>query len=95
MDVFRFLELYATPESLNIAFADPPYLKETRPLAGGPPNHARPFSRSQTFEMLLVPRVFSSWNASAGNLSPPLNLWSILSDRSYGESRILILRRVI
>ncbi len=93
MDVYRFLELYAAPKSLDLIFADPPYLKESHPSRGESSNHA---------ELLLTHPKLSLSLGSEGLLIlecerrqplPSLTIWEILSDRCYGESRILILRR--
>jgi 16S rRNA (guanine966-N2)-methyltransferase len=92
MDAIRFLDLYAQPEGFDLIFADPPYLKETRGSAGEIPNHA---------DAVLAHAKVAAALGGEGLLilecerrQPLLSLpaWEILSDRSYGESRILILR---
>jgi len=92
MDVFRFLDLYAPEESADLIFADPPYLKDTRPSAGDLMNLAD--------AVLTHPKVASALGAEGLLILecerrqplPSLGAWEICSDRNYGESRILILR---
>ena len=96
MDAFRFLDLYVEEDGFDLVFADPPYLKDTRPSAGDQTNLA---------DMLLThPNLGKALGAEGllilecerrqplPSLASPIP-WEILSDRSYGESRILILRQ--
>lgn len=92
MDAMRFLDLYAPAGSFDLVFADPPYLKEAPPAAGETPNHA---------DMVLSHPKLSGTLGDDGLLIlecerrqslPSVEAWEILTDRSYGESRILILR---
>jgi len=106
MDVFRFLELYGE-QGYDLIFADPPYLKESpspaRTHTGGKP-HAVPTGtapRNLAEEILTAPSLPKALGARGllvlecerRQPLPSLPEWEILSDRSYGESRILILRR--
>ena len=91
MDVFRFLDLYAPPGSLDLVLADPPYVKRAKDKV----------PEENPAEKLLAYPVLHAALGEEGLLVlecerrqplPSLPLWEILSDRNYGESRILILR---
>lgn len=93
MDAMRFLELYAPPGSFDLIFADPPYLKDTRPSAGEPLNHAEQVLTQPNLPAALGEEGLLILECERRQPLPSLAFWKILSDRSYGESRILILRR--
>ena len=91
MDAFRYLDLYAPADSLDLVLADPPYVKNRRGEA----------ILENPAETLLAHLGLRAALGSEGLLIlecerrqplPSLKFWEILSDRSYGESRILILR---
>jgi 16S rRNA (guanine966-N2)-methyltransferase len=93
MDVTWYLDLYAESGTLDLVFADPPYLKEHR--AAGEDDLSNPA------DLLLGHPKLARVLGDSGLLIlecerrqplPSLGSWEILSDRSYGESRILILR---
>ncbi len=90
MDAFRYMDLYLGADSLDVILADPPYLKHFK---GGEENPADALlahasvTKSLGIEGLLV------LECERRQPLPSLGLWDILSDRNYGESRILILRR--
>lgn len=90
MDAFRFLDLYAAERSLNLIFADPPYLKRKQPgieevnLADQLLSHPKlPLALSESGLLIL--------ECERRQSLPALKNWEIRSDRNYGESRILIL----
>lgn len=95
MDAFRFLDLYVE-EGFDLVFADPPYLKDTRPSAGDVTNLADMLlghpnlGKALGAEGLLI--LECERRQPLPSLASPI-AWEILSDRSYGESRILILRQ--
>ena len=99
MDAFRFLDLYVKGEEFDLIFADPPYLKDTRPSAGDVTNLADNLLRHPNMakalgvEGLLI--LECERRQPLPSLTSPTSSmpWDILSDRNYGESRILILRR--
>jgi 16S rRNA (guanine966-N2)-methyltransferase len=95
MDVFRFLDLYTEPESLDLIFADPPYLKEKESRSGAveAPNHADALLQHPALPRALGPDGLLILECERRQPLPSLASWEILSDRNYGESRILILRR--
>jgi len=93
LDAMRFLELYAPPGSFDLVFADPPYLKDTRPYAGEQPNHADQVLTQPNLPAALGEEGLLILECERRQPLPSLASWEILTDRSYGESRILILRR--
>ena len=96
MDAMRFLDLYAAPESFDLVFADPPYLKETKGPPSGTgesPNHADKVLAHPNLPIALGEGGLLILECERRQPLPSLASWEILSDRSYGESRILILRR--
>jgi 16S rRNA (guanine966-N2)-methyltransferase len=93
MDATQFLNLYAAPESFDLVFADPPYLKDTRPSAGDLPNHADAVLSHPKLPEALGEEGLLILECERRQPLPSLASWDILSDRCYGESRILILRR--
>lgn len=92
MDAVRFLDLYAQPEGFDLIFADPPYLKETRCASGEIPNHAETVLAHPKVREALGEEGLLIVECERRQPLPSLPLWEILSDRNYGESRILILR---
>lgn len=93
MDVSRFLDLYAESGMLDLVFADPPYLKEQ--LGSGkdaPPNPADLLLSHPKLPLILGSVGLLILECERRQPLPSLGAWEILSDRSYGESRILILR---
>jgi 16S rRNA (guanine966-N2)-methyltransferase len=92
MDVFRFLDLYTEPESLDLIFADPPYLKESRESCGETPNHADALLMHPSLPKTLGSEGLLILECERRQPLPSLPAWETLSDRNYGESRILILR---
>lgn len=93
MDAMRFLDLYAPPESFDLVFADPPYLKDTRPSSGEAINHADKVLAHPNLPAALGTEGLLILECERRQPLPSLSPWEILVDRSYGESRILILRR--
>jgi 16S rRNA (guanine(966)-N(2))-methyltransferase RsmD len=99
MDAFRFLDLYVEEEGFDLIFADPPYLKDTRPSAGDVTNLADNLlshpnmAKALGVDGLLI--LECERRQPLPSLTPSTSSipWEILSDRNYGESRILILRR--
>ena len=96
MDVSRFLDLYAESGMLDLVFADPPYLKEHREQAGSgldaPPNPADLLLSHPKLPQALGDQGLLILECERRQPLPSIGAWEILSDRSYGESRILILR---
>jgi 16S rRNA (guanine966-N2)-methyltransferase len=105
MDAFRFLDLYGE-QGYDLVFADPPYLKEPMMSSGTPHAGGRTASslpdapRNLADEILSHPSLPKSLGEDGVLILecerrqplPAVALWTILSDRTYGESRILILR---
>lgn len=90
MDVFRFLDLYTTEKSLDLIFADPPYLK--RPRAGiEEPNLADQLLAHPKLPMALSSSGLLILECERRQPLTSLASWEIRSDRNYGESRILML----
>ena len=92
MDVFRFLDLYLVPDSLDLILADPPYLKYFK---GGEENPAEALLSHPAIARALGSEGLLVLECERRQPLPTLNSWDILSDRNYGESRILILRRPV
>lgn len=93
MDVSRFLDLYAEPGSLDLVFADPPYLKEQRSSTNdASPNLADLLLAHPKLPLVLGGNGLLILECERRQPLPSLGSWEILSDRSYGESRILMLR---
>jgi 16S rRNA (guanine966-N2)-methyltransferase len=88
MEAFRFLDLYAVPESFDLILADPPYLKE---VSSTQENLADKLLAHPKLPTALAPTGLLVLECERRQPLPSLSLWKILSDRSYGESRILIL----
>jgi len=93
MDVFRFLDLYADQDGFDLVFADPPYLKDTRPSAGEITNLANNLLTHPNLPKALGIDGLLILECERRQALPALVSWEVLSDRTYGESRILILRR--
>ena len=94
MDAMRFLDLYAGSESFDLIFADPPYLKDCRPSSGEIINNADKVLAHPNLPTALGEEGLLILECERRQPLPSLTPWVVLSDRSYGESRILILRRV-
>jgi len=93
MDVIRFLDLYAEPGTVDLLFADPPYLKEQAVSdTEAPPNAAVFLLSHPKVSLLLGDKGLLVLECERRQPLPSLGAWEILSDRTYGESRILILR---
>ena len=90
MDVFRFLDLYTTAESLDLILADPPYLKDSKGQGNNP---AEALLAHPALPIALGSEGLLILECERRQPLPSLGEWEILSDRSYGESRILILRK--
>ena len=90
MDVFRFLDLYAAEKNFDLIFADPPYLKRTTPGVEVDNLADRLLSHPKLPEALSA-SGFLILECERRQPLPSLDSWEIRSDRSYGESRILIL----
>ena len=102
MDAFRFLDLYGG-DGFDLIFADPPYLKEIPPTAstGNTGNRQAPVQQPANLADLILSHPGMKTTAATALLVlecerrqplPSLGEWEILSDRNYGESRILLLR---
>ena len=99
MDAFRFLDLYGG-DGFDLIFADPPYLKEIpQPAPGG--NRQGPLQEPANLADRILSHPGMKTTATGALLVlecerrqplPSLGEWEILSDRNYGESRILLLR---
>lgn len=96
MDVSRFLDLYAEAGMLDLVFADPPYLKEHSAQGGSgedtPPNPADLLLSHPKLPTILGSQGLLILECERRQPLPSLGAWEILSDRTYGESRILIQR---
>jgi 16S rRNA (guanine966-N2)-methyltransferase len=91
MDAFRFLELYAPSESFDVILADPPYVKKSRDRLPQE-NLAEKLLSHPALPMALGKEGLLILECERRQPLPSLSLLKILSDRCYGESRILILR---
>ena len=91
IDAFRYLDLYAPPESLDLVLADPPYVKSRRGEAI-PDNPAETLLAHSGLYAALGLEGLLVLECERRQPLPSLAIWEILSDRLYGESRILILR---
>jgi 16S rRNA (guanine966-N2)-methyltransferase len=92
MDAFRFLDLYAGSDDFDLILADPPYLKDTRPSAGETSNLADTLLQHPKLTKALGHDGLLILECERRQPLPSLAAWKILSDRNYGESRVLILR---
>lgn len=93
MDALRFLDLYAEEGSFDLVFADPPYLKQSRNGSEeGVANPAEALLSHPKLPAVLGSKSLLILECERRQPLPSLGNWQILSDRSYGESRILILR---
>ncbi len=90
MDVFRFLDLYAEEKNFDLIFADPPYLKRVKPGTEAD-NLADQLLAHPKLPGALSDSGFLILECERRQPLPSLERWEIRSDRSYGESRILIL----
>ena len=87
MDVYRFLDLHAPPESFDIIFADPPYSKKPDDV-----NHADALAASCKLAAALKPGgVFVLEKQAAGTLDE--SVFEVLKSKRYGGSEILYLAR--
>jgi 16S rRNA (guanine966-N2)-methyltransferase len=96
MDAFRFLDLHAVPQSFDLILADPPYDKTRRDPSTGKSagvNHAEALLLHEAIPKALGSEGLFVLECERRQQLPALASWEILSDRSYGESRILILRK--
>jgi len=78
-----------------LVFADPPYLKETRASAGDVINLADTLLSHPNLPKALGVEGLLVLECERRQHLPSLSFWEILSDRTYGESRILILRSIV
>jgi len=92
MDVFRFLDLYTTPGCADLIIADPPYVKSRKGEAI-PDNPADRLLSHLALRSALEDEGLFVLECERRQPLPSLTAWEILSDRTYGESRILILRK--
>ncbi len=91
MDSFHYLAHYTVAGSLDLVLADPPYAKRRR---------GENISENPAEKLLSHPNLHAGLGAEGllvlecerRQSLPSLPRWEILSDRNYGESRILILR---
>lgn len=88
MDASRFLDLYASPASFDLVLADPPYLKGT---ASERDNLADQLLSHPKLPEVIAPCGLLVLECERRQELPSLTSWHLHSDRSYGESRILIL----
>ena len=91
MDAFRYLDLYAPAGSLDLVLADPPYVKSRRGEVI-PDNPAETLLTHTGLHAALGLEGLLVLECERRQPLPSLAIWEILSDRLYGESRILILR---
>ena len=81
---------------IDLVFADPPYLKEQREQVGSgldtPLNPADLLLSHPKLPQVLGDQGLLILECERRQPLPSIGTWEILSDRSYGESRILILR---
>jgi len=89
MDAFRFLELHAKEGCFDLIFADPPYLKS---YEGEGNNSAETLLAHPSLPTTLGSEGLFVLECAPRQPLPSLSSWVILSDRTYGESRVLILR---
>ncbi len=90
MDVFRFLDLYAHETNFDLIFADPPYVKRPQPGVEES-NFANQLLSHPKLAPSLTPSGLLILECERRQSLTSLPLWKIRTDRSYGDSRILIL----
>jgi len=88
MDVFRFLKLYGEEGGFDLIFADPPYAGGE---AGRDANLAETLLADAKLRTCLHADGLLVLECGRRQPLPSLPDWRTRSDRSYGESRILIL----
>ena len=92
MDAFRYLDLHASIDRLDLVLADPPYVKSPRGEAIAD-NPAETLLAHSGLHAALGSEGLLVLECERRQPLPSLPLWESLSDRCYGESRILILRK--
>ena len=94
MDVFHFLDLHSTAGCADLIFADPPYVKSAKRFKGAPDpeNPADRLLSHPSLRKTLGDEGLLVLECDRRQPLVSLASWEILSDRLYGESRILILR---
>jgi 16S rRNA (guanine966-N2)-methyltransferase len=88
MEASRFLDLYASSGSFDLVLADPPYLKES---GSDRENLADQLLTHPKLPEVIAPGGLLVLECERRQPLPSLPAWNLLSDRCYGESRILIL----
>ena len=88
MDAFRFLDLYAPEGGFDLIFADPPYVKRNGDAGE---NAADLLLAHPKLPGALSGNGILVLESERRQPLPSLAAWKILTDRSYGESRILFL----
>jgi 16S rRNA (guanine966-N2)-methyltransferase len=97
MDAYRFLDLYGS-DSFDLIFADPPYLKESttpatlRGAAAQEPENLADKLLTHSGMKAAAASSLVVLECERRQPLPSLADWDVLSDRTYGESRILLLR---
>ncbi len=91
MDVFRFLDLSTAVHSFDLILADPPYVHRDRGKAITD-NPADTLLAHGSVHAALGMEGLLVLECERRQPLSSLALWESLSDRSYGESRILIMR---
>jgi len=87
MDAFRFLDLYASENTFDLIFADPPYAKHP-----GDPDHAVTLASSEKLAAALRPGgIFVLEKASGAKL--PDGPLALVKSKRYGGSEIYYFSR--
>lgn len=90
MDVFKFIELYAEENSLDLIFADPPFTKKP-----GDFDFATALLTSAHLKKALHPEgIFILEKLYSSPRPADLGGWQLLREKRYGECEVLFLAKV-
>jgi 16S rRNA G966 N2-methylase RsmD len=87
MDVFRFLDRFASPASYEIIIADPPYAK-----APGERDFTPELLGSEPLRQALTPGGVFILEHLPGAKLPLRNLWECFRQKRYGATEVAFLR---
>lgn len=87
MDIFRFLDRFATPESYEIILADPPYAK-----GPGDRDFTPELLASEPLQKALVPGGVFVLEHLPGAKLPLRGVWECFRQKRYGATEVAFLR---
>jgi 16S rRNA (guanine966-N2)-methyltransferase len=87
MDVFRFLDKFAKPESFDLIFADPPYAKKS-----GERDFAPELLASGSLRRALSPQGIFVLEHLPGAKLPLGGIWEPCRQKRYGATEVAFLR---